>query len=75
DSAVAHLAGGLGRPTLLLLQDAADYRWELGTARSRWYDSHTLIRQAQDFDWPAVVAQVREEILRRAVLPRTPGPA
>jgi Flp pilus assembly protein TadD len=75
DSAVAHLAGGLGRPTLLLLQDAADYRWELGTTRSRWYDSHTLIRQAQDFDWPAVVAQVREEILRRAALPRPPGGA
>jgi ADP-heptose:LPS heptosyltransferase len=66
DSAVAHLAGALGRPTRLLLPVAPDFRWELGTDRSRWYDTLTLVRQAREFDWPGVIERVREEILRLA---------
>ena len=66
DTAVAHLAGALGRPTLLLLPLAPDFRWELGHTTTRWYDRMTLMRQSQEFDWPTVIGQVREEILRRA---------
>jgi Tfp pilus assembly protein PilF len=70
DSAVAHLAGALGRPTLLLLPISPDFRWELGTDRTRWYDSVTLYRQTREFDWPSVIARVREEILARAAAHR-----
>ena len=73
DSAVAHLAGALGRPTRLLLPVAPDFRWELGTDASLWYDSVTLVRQAREFDWPDVIARVREEIVRLAAAHRGDG--
>jgi Flp pilus assembly protein TadD len=73
DSAVAHLAGALGRPTRLLLPVAPDFRWELGTDRSRWYDTLRLVRQEREFDWPGVIVRVREEILRLAAERRGGG--
>ena len=64
-----------GRPTRLLLPVAPDFRWELGTDASRWYDSVTLVRQAREFDWPDVIARVREEIVRLAAAHRGDGGA
>jgi hypothetical protein len=51
DTAVAHLAGALGKPLLLLLPYAADFRWLLGRDDSAWYSTARLLRQGKFADW------------------------
>jgi tetratricopeptide (TPR) repeat protein len=58
DTAVAHLAGALGKPVWLLLPFSADYRWLSGRTDSPWYPTMRLFRQATAGDWPGVVRRV-----------------
>jgi len=62
DTAVAHLAGALGKPTWLLLHDFADCRWGLTSERSYWYPDMRLFRQQTAGDWAAPVAEVAEAL-------------
>ena len=64
DTAVAHLAGALGKPTWLLLSAAPDWRWMLGRDDSPWYPSLRLFRPAKLGDWSAPLARLREELAR-----------
>ena len=54
DTAVAHLAGALGRPAWVLLSAAADWRWLTKGAGSRWYPTMTLFRQSALGRWDEV---------------------
>jgi len=58
DTAVAHLAGALHRPTWLLLPHNADFRWLRERTDSPWYPSMRLFRQQAHGDWGSVVSQV-----------------
>jgi len=58
DTAVAHLAGALHRPTWLMLPLNADFRWLRERSDSPWYPSMRLFRQADHGDWPSVASQV-----------------
>lgn len=58
DSAVAHLAGALGRPVWLLNRFDACWRWLDGREDSPWYPTMTLFRQRQPGDWDEVIARV-----------------
>lgn len=51
DTAVAHLAGALGKPLLLLLPFAADFRWLRGRDDSPWYPTARLLRQSRFGAW------------------------
>jgi len=55
---VAHLAGALGIPTLLLITHQPDYRWLLDRADSPWYPTLRLYRQPRFGDWAAVLRQI-----------------
>ena len=62
DTAVAHLAGALGKPVWTLLSYAADWRWMLNRDDSPWYPTMRLFRQLSMGDWKSVIAQVAEEL-------------
>ncbi|WP_395666665.1 tetratricopeptide repeat protein [Methylocella sp.] len=62
DTAVAHLAGALGRPTFLALRQAADWRWLLEREDSPWYPSMRLFRQTVRDDWAPVFARVAQAV-------------
>jgi tetratricopeptide (TPR) repeat protein len=65
DTSVAHLAGALGIPTLLLLPFNADWRWLTGRNDSPWYASLQLLRQATRADWTGAFAQLKETLETR----------
>jgi ADP-heptose:LPS heptosyltransferase len=62
DTALAHLAGALGRPFWLLLSHAPDWRWLLDRDESPWYPTARLFRQPAPGDWAPIVEQVRDQL-------------
>ncbi|SVB67358.1 uncharacterized protein METZ01_LOCUS220212, partial [marine metagenome] len=58
DTAVAHLAGALGRPVWLLLPFAGEWRWLENRADSPWYPTMRIFRQPSPGNWTSVVAAV-----------------
>jgi tetratricopeptide (TPR) repeat protein len=58
DTAVAHLAGALGRPVWTLLPFAPDWRWGLDREDSPWYPTMRLFRQRRAQDWSEVLERV-----------------
>jgi tetratricopeptide (TPR) repeat protein len=67
DTAVAHLAGALGKPVWTLLPYDPDWRWVISHPDdSPWYTSMRLFRQDRPRDWNSVVTRVGEELKKLA---------
>ncbi|MBW4093279.1 MAG: tetratricopeptide repeat protein, partial [Proteobacteria bacterium] len=58
DTAVVHLAGGLGTPVFLLDRYDNCWRWLSGRADSPWYPGLRIFRQTRLGDWSGPMAQV-----------------
>jgi len=59
DTAVAHLAGALGKPVWLLNRYASCWRWLQEGARSGWYPTMRIFRQPSGGDWTSVVKEAQ----------------
>jgi len=65
DSAVAHLAGTMGKKTWVLLSYDSDWRWQLKRADSPWYSTIRLFRQRKLNDWQEVLERVKTALEQR----------
>ncbi len=80
DTAVAHLAGALGRPVWLLNRHAPCWRWMLNRADSPWYPTLHQFRQPAPGDWGSVIAAVVQKLSTAwdrstSISTSTPSPA
>jgi tetratricopeptide (TPR) repeat protein len=58
NTAIAHLAGALGRPLFVALNQIPDWRWLLGRDDSPWYPTARLFRQTAARDWDGVFGRI-----------------
>jgi tetratricopeptide (TPR) repeat protein len=72
DTAVAHLAGAMGKPVWVLLPRTPDFRWLLDRDTSPWYPTARLFRKAGMDTWDAVIARVAAELAAWQSAPRRP---
>jgi ADP-heptose:LPS heptosyltransferase len=69
DSAVAHLAGAMGKTVFVLLPEVADWRRGLTAETTPWYPSMRLFRRASHESWDAVLRRVAVALSGMTCLP------
>jgi tetratricopeptide (TPR) repeat protein len=62
DTAIAHLAGAMGKPVWVLLPHTSDWRWLLDRDDSPWYPTMRLFRQKQIGNWEGVITRVAMDL-------------
>jgi tetratricopeptide (TPR) repeat protein len=67
DTAVAHVAGALGKPTWLMVPYAPDWRWQLDREDSPWYPRLKIFRQTRRGEWDDVVRPIAEALRSQLV--------
>lgn len=68
DTSVAHLAGAIGKRTLLMLAWWPDWRWGLDSLSNVWYPNMVSLRQRKAGDWSYVLEQLAGEIRQAMAL-------
>jgi len=64
DTALCHLAGGLGVNTICLHRYDMCWRWHPYTEQTPLYEGMRHFRQPAPFDWQSVIGEVRDEITK-----------
>jgi tetratricopeptide (TPR) repeat protein len=62
DTAVAHLAGALGKPVWILNRFDTCWRWLLNRTDSPWYPTMRIFRQPRPGNWQSVIDQVKDAL-------------
>ncbi|NWF97982.1 MAG: tetratricopeptide repeat protein [Nitrospirae bacterium] len=62
DTAVAHLAGAMGKPVWTMLPFVPDWRWMLDREDSPWYPTMRLFRQQSIDNWNSVIIRIKKEL-------------
>jgi len=72
DTAVAHLAGAMGKPVWTMLAYPPDWRWLLEREDNPWYPTMRLFRQEKMGEWwplfERVADALREQVRERNIL-------
>lgn len=63
DTSVAHLAGALGKKTLLMLHYQSDWRWQTKGSTTAWYTDMEVTRLSRDETWPTVFSKIRDRMI------------
>jgi len=66
DTAVAHLAGGLGKPVWMLSRFDGCWRWGLSGEHTPWYPTMTIFRQEKPGDWSGAIKDITGKLIRRS---------
>ncbi|MDA0997753.1 MAG: tetratricopeptide repeat-containing glycosyltransferase family protein [Proteobacteria bacterium] len=66
DTALAHVAGAIGKPCWLLLKKSPAWRWGLAGEATPWYPGMRLYRQTNTGDWRSVVETVHAALMQWA---------
>ena len=62
DTAIAHVAGALGKRVWVMLFHTPDWRWMIGKERTPWYPSMSLFSQKRPGVWDDVITEVNETL-------------
>ncbi|WP_233865104.1 tetratricopeptide repeat protein [Paraburkholderia adhaesiva] len=74
DTAVAHLAGALGKPVWILVPVNGEWRWLEKRADSPWYPTARLFRQQALGDWRGAIDSLRDALAEKPKrAPKTTG--
>ena len=65
DTAVAHLAGKMGKECWVLLQKYPEWRWGLAGDTTHWYPKMRLFRQETPGNWGGVIQKVKIALVER----------
>jgi predicted O-linked N-acetylglucosamine transferase (SPINDLY family)/ADP-heptose:LPS heptosyltransferase len=75
DTALAHLAGAIGRPCWVMLPFSPDWRWLTERSDSPWYPTLRLFRQNSPGAWDEAIGRVAGALSELATARRPSGPA
>jgi tetratricopeptide (TPR) repeat protein len=67
DTAVAHLAGALGKPIWMLNRFESEWRWMLEREDSPWYPTMKIFRQSKPGDWGDVIVRVASALTLHSI--------
>jgi tetratricopeptide (TPR) repeat protein len=73
DTAVAHLAGGLGKPVWMLNRFDSCWRWLTGRTDSPWYPGLRIYPQPAPADWQTPIASIAGDLGKRISAGRPPA--
>jgi tetratricopeptide (TPR) repeat protein len=62
DTAVAHLAGAMGKPTWLMMHSEGSWHWMVERTDSPWYPTVRIFRQQRPHDWAPVIRRLAAEL-------------
>jgi tetratricopeptide (TPR) repeat protein len=62
-TAVVHLAGGLGKQTVVMVPKEAQWRYGMAGETIPWYRSVEIIRQSKSGNWSPVIERVKSRVL------------
>jgi hypothetical protein len=73
DTAVAHVAGAMGKPVWTLRWFSPDWRWGASGSETRWYPSMRIFWQQSPFEWGDVMNDIAREFARQNSSSATSG--
>ncbi|MDF7674840.1 peptide transporter [Acetobacteraceae bacterium ESL0709] len=67
DTSMVHLAGSIGKETVLMDRFCNCWRWGINQSETRWYPSVRIYRQPSFDDWQPVIRRLCKELTERAL--------